>query len=206
MTEQEFRVLMNDITNWKKTRKIEYCVWVQHAPIGLTIYNTLENSESVAKLERCVVVSGTAGEQWIISDSCMSDTYVNIDGTGISQIDDNPRLNNGWTKIKAKSNGALRYALQLPIDIRNFPIIAEWGEELLANWDGSDGHGTGDFLLIEADADCTPRFDKMSVINYDVFLRTYDASEFGLENIGTSRLPAPEGFVYKDGIFYTGDN
>ena len=73
-----------DMTQWKKTCKKKYQIWVCMPKLGTKVYNKLEDSHYETNEKRPFVLSGTFGEQWIVDFDKLVKTYKFPDGTPIT--------------------------------------------------------------------------------------------------------------------------
>ena len=202
----EFReYMMQHPENWRLTQKVSYEIWAREAPVGTKVYNALEDADYKTDSEKCVVLSGTRGEQWPVTPAKLAKTYRNPDGSDIQPSDLQSQENDGWMKVRTVADGKPTvFAIQMPSEIRDFPIATSWGEILYANSSKSEGHGSGDYILAEIGEDGQPNLQDMRVVNHDVFCDTYDVSMFPHELQGRATAPpVPEGFVTREGIVST---
>lgn len=201
-----FRTRIKNANAWKSTKKKEYYIWAKEANIGQKIYNYLENSDYITTESKNIVLSGTRGEQWVTDAAHMMKSYRTKNGTPISRLNHSTYMNNGWTLLKTCPSSSNVFALQIPIAIKNFPVQTAWGDILYANSINSEGHGSGDFLVCESTANNTPDLDNVWVVNHDIFLTTYDLTNFlhdigdldNMVNIGVASVP--QGWYTRNGF------
>lgn len=163
---------------WKRTRKKLYYVNVRMGNPGQQVRNYLEEASYTCDAERCFIIRGTRGEEWVISQRRLQEAYMQTDrrplyGTTIL----NKIKNSGvrGIKIAARPDEDWGYfAFHLDIGTySNVPIKTGWGDVLIANKSGVD-HGYGDYLVCKAGAKGEPDFSDMWVVNGCVFPETYD--------------------------------
>lgn len=214
-TAEEFIAYAQNPENWIPTQKVAYEMWAKRAPIGQEVYNGLENADYTAKEGKDIVLSGTAGEQWVVSEEKLRSTYRAPDGNTSITLNTDDDKDNGWTKIASKADAPGHptvYAIQIPVEIVDFVVETAWGTELLANHpyasDEMLGHGEGDYMLAEIDKETGgPNLNDLRVVNHDIFVRTYDMSNFPNEKQGVATAPpAPTGFVTRDELNIDIDN
>ena len=193
---------LNNIKNWKKTRKKSYEVYVCRPLPGCRVHNRLENVNYVTDTNKQFVISGTVGEQWVIDAAKLAKTYCTLDNQPITaeylkrkvvsdgQID--------WIKLKTitGADSQLNWAFHLPLSVQNFPVQTSSGDTLYANAPGRD-HGQGDFLVC-SDAGGYPNLNDIWVVNGEVFPTTYDMRAFpGLVPAGKKapETPIPKSLI-----------
>lgn len=181
---------------WKRTGKKKYEIWATIAQPGVTVKNKLELSEYTTDLNKCVVLSGTAGEQWTVTLKKLAETYMFATGESIKLSSITRHMKHstdGWMKVATIPGQLVNYAMFLDINqFRNVPISTSWGERLFANRDGIE-HGAGDFLVCGMNPDGSPNFNDMWVVNGKIFLSTYNLQGFNLSSKARqlSALKAP---------------
>lgn len=183
---------------WKRTGKKKYEIWATIAQPGVTVKNILELSEYVTDANKCVVLSGTLGEQWTVTLKRLAETYTFATGEGInigSIVKHMRHASDGWMKVATIPGQLVNYAMFLDINqFRNVPISTSWGELLFANRDGID-HGDGDFLVCGMNPDGSPNFNDMWVVNGKIFLGTYNLQGFNLSpnarKMSVAKAPHP---------------
>lgn len=170
---------LQNIKNWKKTHKKSYEIWVCKPPIGTHCENKFEGTKYVTNENKQFILSGTAGEQWVIDGNKLAKTYTFADGLQITPETINAKSKNGvmnWTKVKTRPDAGVVWAFHLPLLIRDFPVNTSWGDVLLANRTGV-GHGKGDFIMA-SDCNGEPNLNDVWVVNGVIFPRTYDLHAF----------------------------
>ena len=168
---------------WKPTRKKIYYCKIRFGIMGEHIHNVLEDTHYIVRNDRPIVITGTIGEQWVISVEVLKRKYRTAEGNLITDsfLRDLMRSKSS-VKIKSvpeKGNNYTNYALGLDIrKYRDIPIITSWGDTLLANRSGTN-HSRGDFLVCGMLSNGQPDFNDMWVVNGQVFSETYDIRGFG---------------------------
>ena len=121
---------MQDIKNWKSTRKKNYNVYVCMPTIGTQCKNELEGVEYITDANTPFILSGTVGENWTIDLNKLMRTYKFADGSPINQDTFNKRLNKNklldWTMLTTNPDATNVWAFHLPLSIKNFPVQTSW--------------------------------------------------------------------------------
>lgn len=170
-------------SRWKHTRKKSYSLKARIGRHGEEIYNVLEGTKYSVNMntEYIVVMSGTVGEEWVISTRVLKAKYCLPDGSPITDEYIKYMSKVGkFVNIKSVANvsGYTNYALQISDNIfKDIPILTSYGDVLYANRRGVN-HGKGDFLVCSTKEDVSPDFSDMWVVNGLVFPNTYDLRAF----------------------------
>ena len=186
---------------WAKTGKKSYEIWVCMPPEGTKVYNELEDVHYTTSKAKPFVLSGTAGEQWVIDGAKLAKTYTFATGEPITPDSIQRKCKNGsmeWVKVKTVPGQMCNFAVQLPKtapEFRNFPVKTSWGETLLANRDGIK-HGDGDYLVCGMTPDGMPNLADVWVVNGRIFPATYNTKNFQLsakaKSASAIAAPKPE--------------
>lgn len=201
MTSNDMLALIQDPSNWRQTRKLDYCVWARKAPHGIVIRNSLEDQRYFTKKDFDIVIAGTYKEQWVITEKRLKSTYQNMDGSPITELTgEGVYETNGWTQLKTIPNGRIYFAIHIPIEVRDLEVEANYGT-FIVNSTESDGHGDGDYILTDTTEDMKPAMGDIWCVNNSVFVRTYDQTNFGNAVQPAVNHEAPKWF---NTILYTG--
>lgn len=193
--------LMSDASNWKKTRKNSYSIWATIVQHRVKVENNLEGASYITTAAKCVVLSGTRGEQWVTSLDKLAKTYYfsnSIDESLPRKAFDASNPNSAtydasqvinkksimargkkgvmpWTSVTTIPHGNTytNFCFHVPLSVKNLPIQTSYGDELLANREGVQ-HGIGDFVVCSMNPDGTPNLRDCWVVNGLVFLDTYN--------------------------------
>lgn len=207
MGENEIREILNNSKNYKKTHKKKYKIQASIPPIGIEIFNRLENATyKTSEVER-VVMTGTCGEQWVSSVYELAANYTFEDGLAISPYELTQRMvkvmrGNTFIDVVKPFNivaitGVKYYALHIPVQYQ-FKIQTQYGHILSVNAPGIS-HGSGDFIVCSQDKyrRDMPNLEDQRVVNGEVFLATYDLHAFPgfkstVQTKSTTGHPHPE--------------
>lgn len=196
---------INNINNWRKTRKKSYEVYMSMPKAGTKVHNKLENASYITDDNKRFVISGTVGEKWVVDFAKLWSTYRNMEGGYLQPSYLRSKIKYGvidWMKIKTAQgdNAAVNWAFHLPLSIKNFPVKTSWGDTLYANRPGID-HGMGDFLVC-ADDNGRPNLNDVWIVNGEVFAYTYDMRAFPnmMGKINSVETPLPKSIVRKEDI------
>ena len=195
---------------WKVTGKKKYQIWVCLPGPGVTVHNNLEFNSYMTDERKCVVLSGTSGEQWTTSLDTLMRTYNFATGEAITPESlerHKKHSTDGWMKIETIPGRLDCYALHIPYSqYKDIPIATGWGEILIAN-SSKLKHHTGDFLVCNMLPDGSPNFSDLRVINGVVFQKTYNMTHFqeipklpaerGVQNNST---PRPAALIVENNI------
>lgn len=137
----------------------EYFIHAEKVPEGTHVYNYLEDVDYTTDAQRCIVLTGTVDEEWVVTEPKLCRSYTYADGTPIDEgnvpegVKFEIRRIPGADTIYAKQHyGA------------NIIIGNEWGDEFTCH-DG-DWIAGGSYDDCECERNCW-------VINGDVFANTY---------------------------------
>lgn len=190
---------VSNTSNWKRTHKKQYEVYMCRPKIGTVVVNKFEGSKYVTDNNKQFVLSGTCGEQWVIDAAKMAKTYVFANGERITPSSLRSRmLASGeidWIKLKTITDENIRvsnWALFLPLNNRTvgFPVNTSWGDVLYANRSGVS-HGKGDFLVCSDDGG-RPNLKDVWVVNGNIFATTYDMRAFPGHNTSNNNIETPK--------------
>ena len=158
--------------NWKQTHKVSYCIQAEIAKPGVKVYNELEDCHYTTTDEKCVVLTGLVGEQWVTSKQKLVSTYTNEDGTEINL--DEVTEATGTFRVKTKE-GTTNWATHVPAS-EVVEVQTSWGDILVANRPEIQ-HDEGDYLVC-GDKDGKPDTADKWVVNGRIFKLTYDMTNF----------------------------
>lgn len=179
-TNMEMERIASNPKNWKRTHKKSYEVYVCCPLAGVECSNIFEGSRYITDNKKKFIISGTAGENWVIDEHKLASTYTFADGTPITLHTLATKCNKDgqmeWQKLRTITDNNTNWALLVPKQVQNFPVETSWGDMLLANRPGIR-HGYGDFLVC-ADNDGRPNPYDVWVVNGEIFPRTYDLHSF----------------------------
>lgn len=188
-----------DIKNWKRTVAKCYEVYVCMPKQGTKVTNKFEGSSYLTDANKPLVISGTAGECWVVDFNKLASKYVLMNNAPITYEEINSRLIKvgeqahvmDWLKIKVlPAKNMVYWTFHLPKKHTNFPVKTSWGDILLANRTGVK-HDAGDFLIC-SDRFGSPNLDNVWVINGTIFPRTYDMRGYaGLGGVNNTVFETP---------------
>lgn len=194
---------ISDPSIWRRTHKKSYEVWVCKPRLGRMVQNKFEGTIYETNTNEQFVISGTAGEKWIISIDKLMKTYTFADGTPIT-IDTlmSKRTEQSlidWIKIKTRPNAVTNWAVILDRNVINFPVKTSWGSTLLANRPEVE-HGIGDVVVCADDGCGRPNFLDAWVVNGEIFPKTYDLHSFPnvfpKKKLSNQELQKPKSLVF----------
>ena len=185
-----------DMTQWKKTCKKKYQIWVCMPKLGTKVYNKLEDSHYETNEKRPFVLSGTFGEQWIVDFDKLVKTYKFPDGTPIT-LDALKKKGHPytieWFKIETVDDPTPQWAFHVEANLK-LGVETSWGDRLIANRAGVP-HGFGDYIVC-TDVCGYPNMNDVWVVNGEVFPRTYNMTAFkGLAIKGDVNPPMPPSLI-----------
>lgn len=146
----------------KRYEKAEYVISAEKVGSGVEVYNYLEDCRYVTTDEKCIVLTGTVNEQWVVTEDKLRKTYLMEDGSEIASVPE------GAFSIMPKPSGETVFAERVTEQIS---VMTSWGEELKANRDGVP-HGDGDYIVYSVKDDKPDPEDRW-VVNGEIFPRTY---------------------------------
>lgn len=153
----------------KKAIKKAYEIKARYSTPGKRVYNFLEDSYCVTNAEKCIVLTGTVGEQWVITAEKLQKTYL-LNGKPI--VGDVAEIFAAEQIVTTKAGAELYYVEFLPVEQKMF-VKTSWGEVLQANRDGVP-HGDGDYIVYSSNKDGSPNLNDRWVVNGLVFAKTYE--------------------------------
>lgn len=151
-----------------KCRKRAYGVRVYKAPVGTHICNVLEDAEYTTDAEHPYVVTGTRGEQWVISEEALKASY-DFSQPGKTAMD-----NGIETVVFTRIDMALRWCELRPLGEGPFSIDTGYAV-LIGNRPEID-HLWGDFVMA-SDDNGAPSSTEQWIVNGRVFFDTYQLVE-----------------------------
>jgi hypothetical protein len=151
-----------------KVTKKSYEVDIRKSSVAVKVYNNLENvTYDVKPEENRVIITGTAGEEWLAKVDKVLSTYRKLDGSSLTEADIPVDK-----KLRVKTlPGSEYFAVFVPKE-RQFKVQTSWGDILTINRDGIP-HGDGDYLICSV-KDGNPNFSDVWVINGVIFSKTYE--------------------------------
>jgi hypothetical protein len=153
----------------KKVVKKMYEIRARYAEVGERVYNFLEDAHYVTSSEKCIVLTGTAGEQWVITAEKLQKTYM-LNGEPI--VGNVAEIFATEQVVETKAGAEVYFAEFLPVE-QKMSVKTSWGEVLQANRDGVP-HGDGDYIVCSSKEDGAPNHDDRWVVNGLVFANTYE--------------------------------
>ena len=147
----------------KEFKKSTYVISAEKVVSRTEVYNYLEDCHYVTTEEKCIVLTGTADEQWPITEAKLRETYTFKDGSEIRVIP------SGKFEIIPAPDAKTIFAERTTEKV---VVETAWGEKLKANRDGVP-HGEGDFIVC-GNKDGAPDPDDRWVINGLIFEKTYE--------------------------------
>lgn len=151
----------------KAYRKSMYTIHAVRVPAGIKVYNYLEDVEYTTTEEKCIVLTGTMGEQWPVTFARLASTYT-FSGGGRLTEDIIPE---GMFKVRTIVGEDAKIVFA-EMTTEQVEVATSWGEILHANRPGIP-HGLGDYIVY-ADQSGQPDKNDRRVVNGAVFVRTYE--------------------------------
>lgn len=151
----------------KYQKKGGYLITATVAIPGVRVYNFLEDANYVTSEKKCIILTGTRGEQWVVDREKLAKTYIYTDGTPID-AENLPKVSFIVTPVVGE-DAACVFAEQTTEQVK---VNTSWGVELTANREGIP-HGEGDFIIYADDGTGKPNPNNSWVVNGLVFLDTY---------------------------------
>lgn len=151
---------------WKPTRKKVYTVKVRPGRNGEKVHNYLENTDYVVSFDRPYIITGTVGEEWVVTENVLCKKYYITPSILVD-------LKRG-KKVTVKSDAGddyTNFAMRVDASVSGV-IRTSWGDALIFNRAGIP-HGAGDFIVCNVGRDGKPDFSDMWVVNGRVFETTY---------------------------------
>jgi hypothetical protein len=173
--------LMN-VDNWKSTRRKNYAAWVCRPELKTTVVDVTTDYTYSTNKKEAFILSGTVGELRGISASELSTMYTFTDGVKIDQNSLQSKVfSNGqleWTRVVSRLDlDRPMYAFHVPTTVMDLPITKANGKKEIVNWSHIKNHGKGDFIICPSNGG-SPDFSHLSVVNGEVFPRTYTLTSF----------------------------
>ena len=183
LTMEEF--IERSADKFERTKKRSYSIYAHlDTKPGIKVHNVKEGTDYETTTTLNVVMSGQDGEQWVIDEKSFNRTY-EVRGK---------KLDNGFVEVRTKTGNPC-VAVQIPKNLQ-LEVHNGWGDSMIANRPGSGDHGTGDFLVMDADASGKPIEGTARVVEFATFNRTYEgitgAKPDRIKPI--SQVPEPKGF------------
>ena len=174
---------------WFRAKKKSYEIWARIGIPGTSVYNILENAGYDITAGNDIILSGIAGEQWVISREKFAKTYHVINGT----------LSYSFKKVATNPSAGYVFVQQVKTVQQ---VRTSWGAVLTANSpDSAIPHGNGDFIVASPLPNGTPNLNDMWVVNGTIFRQTYDVEGIPSQNNGQNCVhPLPPVIALKDGI------
>lgn len=174
---------------WFRAKKKSYEIWARLGVPNTSVYNILENAGYDITPGNDIVLSGTAGEQWVISREKFAKTYHVVNGN----------LSYNFKKVATNPSAGYVFAQQVKTVQQ---VRTSWGAVLTANSpDSAIPHGNGDFIVASPLPNGTPNLNDMWVVNGTIFRQTYDVE--GMPSQGNDQNclhPLPPVVALRDGI------
>lgn len=164
------------------TRKKKYTIHWRFGQVGEKVYNRLEDAYYIVDENRCIILKGTAGEEWVVDTAKLLNTYntgYDADHLGSLYVKHvaGRIVDKTWKAAKVKPEGFIYYALRIP-EKHKIAIATSWGDILKVNRPGIE-HNGGDFVICAAMPNGDINYGDMWVVNGCVFEGTYDMRPFG---------------------------
>lgn len=171
---------------WFRAKKKSYEIWARIGRPGTSVYNILENAGYDVK-PGDIILSGTAGEQWVISRDKFFKTYHVINGA----------LSYSFKKVATNPSAGYVFVQQVKTVQQ---VRTSWGAVLTANSpDSAIPHGGGDFIVASPLPNGTPNLNDMWVVNGTIFRQTYDVEGMPSQNNGQNCVhPLPPVIALRD--------
>lgn len=190
---QELLTYINNPANYKQTQKKIYQIWCCMPPVGTHVHNKLENIDYTTDNNARFVLSGTRGEQWVITVGELAQRYTFANGTLITPDTLKRRQSvDGsidWFMIQTRPTVQKVWACFVPAAYE-FSYQSLWGT-MVGNRKGIP-HGLGDFI-VRSDVFGMPGKDGY-VCNGAIFADTYDNRGFSdyLDHRNSARIDLPK--------------
>lgn len=176
-----------------RTAPVRYVIYAKRAAAGQHIYCVKENAHYDAVPGREIVLSGADGEQYMPKSN--ADFWARYEIAG-------PETATGWVPVARKGGEVCVMQIPLPIQLKVTPSWGGGAPTMTANLPDRDGgmdrHGGGDYFVCEPDrATGRPDLATGRIVEYRVFLRTYDMGRLGRPGLQAPPVaaPVPAGFV-----------
>ena len=131
-------------------KRTDYYIEYRVAQPGERVHNFLENADYITDAEHNIILKGTVGEEWVVTEEKLRKSYV---------VNDDP-LSRGRVNPKPDNN-----AIFIEVAKDRTTVHTSWGTELTAN--------AGD-IIAYADKGGQPNMEDSWVINKDIFATTYE--------------------------------
>lgn len=133
-------------------KRTDYFIDYEVAEPGRKVYNYLEDAHYVTDPEHNIVLTGTVGEEWVVTEEKLRKSYI---------VNDEP-LSSGKVSPKPNTGNNIIFAEEAK---EKTIVKTSWGTELTAK--------PGD-MIAYADSDGQPNMEDSWVINGEVFKTTYE--------------------------------
>ena len=140
-------------------KRTDYVVGIQKVEPGTEVYNKLENVHYVTDANKCIVITGTVGEQWPVTKAKLEKTY------DVKNLLD--RIDSG-EKVKAHP---------LPTADKIYAERADKETQVPTSWDDILTAHEGDIIAYKVNGDGSIDRNDSWVINKDIFKTTYESAE-----------------------------
>ena len=166
---------------FKATRKKLYTIHWRFGQIGERVYNRLEDVWYTVDENRCIILKGTAGEEWAVDCAKLMKTYnTGYDADHLGHLYTKHTVgrvvDKTWKAAKVKPDEGVYYAIKVP-EKHQILIATSWGDALKVNRPGI-GHDGGDYVICAALPDGSINYEDMWVVNGEIFKGTYDMRPF----------------------------
>lgn len=174
---------INNINNWFRTRELKYNVYVSRPAVGYKVYNKILNQTYYTDKFKQFVISRLPGEKWVVTGKELQEGYKFQDTEEVQNETLQNRLRSDgtfdWQKMMPIGNNKTLWAIRIPLEIQNVPILQKDNQLEYVNKHGMT-HGHGDFIITEDSFGC-PDMLKMQVVSGEVFEQIYDTSNMGTD-------------------------
>ena len=184
----------DDPSVYKRTRKKKYTISACMPPEGTPVFNKLERANYVTDAQKQFVLTGTAGEHWVIDAAKLCKTYTLANGMPLNTevlrrmlISQTVNATNVPVIQRFKvttMEGPMNWAVRVTRNMI-FQIPTAWGDVLTVNAPGIP-HSYGDYLVC-ADIGGMPNLNDRWVVNGEIFPATYDMRAFSKPSRTPSR-------------------
>jgi len=163
-------------------KRIQYEAIITKPALGTRVYNKTRDTVSIVTEEKPYLITGPANERYVVDSDFIRDHYIIP-----PEYDTNPKFKKKYDKklnsskgvtLKSVENDTPFYAVKIPED-QIFFIYDEYGEKQQGNFlNPSVNHDGGDYAVCHRAKTGGPDFDRMFVVNGELFSKTY--KKFGV--------------------------